>query len=37
VDWEDGRAAIPDECKPRLAQLFGVSVVWLMGEEEEER
>jgi DNA-binding XRE family transcriptional regulator len=37
VDWEKGKSAIPDECKPRLAQLFGVSVVWLMREEEGER
>lgn len=33
--WERGESGIPDEKKLALAELFGVSVLWLMGWEEE--
>ncbi len=29
--WEAGEVAIPDQKKLDLADLFGVSVLWLMG------
>lgn len=29
--WESGEVTIPDRHKLSLAELFGVSVVWLMG------
>lgn len=29
--WEKGESQIPDEAKQLLADLFGVSISWLMG------
>jgi transcriptional regulator with XRE-family HTH domain len=29
--WEAGESQIPDERKAELADVFGVSVAWLMG------
>lgn len=29
--WETGRQPIPDEDKHSLAELFGVTVAWMMG------
>jgi transcriptional regulator with XRE-family HTH domain len=29
--WERGKQPIPDVAKVRIAELFGVSVPWLMG------
>lgn len=29
--WEKGETQIPDEAKHLLADLFGVSISWLMG------
>ncbi len=33
--WEAGEVAIPDQKKLDLADLFGVSVIWLMGWEDQ--
>jgi transcriptional regulator with XRE-family HTH domain len=33
--WETGQSGIPDSSKFALADLFGVSVPWLMGWENE--
>lgn len=33
-DWESGKLSIPDEHKTHLADLFGVSVAFLMGWDE---
>lgn len=32
--WETGKSTIPDDKKFLLAELFGVSVTWLMGWED---
>jgi DNA-binding transcriptional regulator YiaG len=29
--WERGDTGVPDQFKLRLAEIFGCSVVWLMG------
>lgn len=31
VRWENGRSQVPDEVKLELAELYGVSVAYLMG------
>jgi putative transcriptional regulator len=33
--WEAGAREIPQEDRPRIAEFFGVSIEWLMGEEDE--
>lgn len=34
VRWENGTSGVPDRHKLALAEMFGVSVIWLMGWED---